>query len=279
LGSYLNCYDFQQKQEDLMAEDEYVLSHAAEASERERLGLLELLADPRSQRRLAALGIQHGWRCLEVGAGHGSMVRWLAEQVGPQGKVVATDINPCFLTEIELPNVEVRQHDIRTDPLEPAAYDLVHCRAVLMHLAEPHLAVRRMVAALRIGGWLLVEAGDLSSIRAVDAKHPLAEFFNRKTREIFERVSHASAYNPYGGCQVRGLLEEAGLTDVGNEGVALIARGGELDGRRECMTLQAGVERGLLSQAECAELQKVYSDPSFSYITLTGFAAWGKRDT
>lgn len=77
-----------------------------------------------------------------------------------------------------LPNVEVRRHDIRTDPLEPGTYDLAHCRAVLVHLPEPHLVVRRMVAALRSGGWLLVEEGDLSSLRAVDASHPLAESFS-----------------------------------------------------------------------------------------------------
>jgi hypothetical protein len=136
-----------------------------------------------------------------------------------------------------------------------------------------------MVAALRIGGWLLVEDVDFSSLRAVDVEHPFAEFFNRKNREILERVAHASATNSYFGCRVRGILEEAGLTDVGNEAVAHIVRGGELDGRLRCMTLQAGVERGLLSQAECAELESVYSDPSFSYITTTMFAAWGKRDT
>ncbi len=256
-----------------MANNEYVLSHAPEGPERERLGLLERQYDPLSQRHLAALGIQQGWRCLELGAGHGSVARWLAERVGPQGRVVATDIDPRFLTEIELPNVEVRRHDIRTDPLEAGTYDLAHCRAVLSHVPEPHLVVRRMVAALRVGGWLLVEDGDFSSIRAVDAKHPFAEFFNRKTREIFER----SVANLYLGCQVRGLLEEAGLTDVGNEGVALIARGGELDSRIVCMGLQAGIEHGFLSQTDYAELQSVYSDPSFSYITLTKFAAWGKR--
>jgi SAM-dependent methyltransferase len=141
----------------------------------------------------------------------------------------------------------VRRHDIRTDPLEAGTYDLVHCRAVLSHVPEPHPVVRRMVAALRIGGWLLVEDGDFSSIRAVDAKHPSAEFFNRKTQEIFER----SVANLYLGCQVRGLIEEAGLTDVGNEGVALIARGGELDSRIVCMGLQAGIEHGFVASGVC----------------------------
>ena len=260
-----------------MANDEYVLSHTADAFERERLNLLERVADPISQRHLAVLGIQRGWRCLEVGAGHASVARWLAEQVGPQGKVVATDINPRFLTEIELPNLEARRHDIRTDPLESGTYDLAHSRAVLAHMPEPHLVVRRMVAALRIGGWLLVEEPDNSSLRAVDSEHPFAEFFNRKTREFYERMMHSSAANPYFGCRVRGLLEEAGLTDIGNEGVTLIARGGEPDARMRCMGNQALMERGLLSQADCADLEEVYSDPSFSYVTTTGFAAWGKR--
>jgi SAM-dependent methyltransferase len=178
-----------------MAENDYAYSHTAEASESERLGFIERLADPFSHRNLATLGIQQGWRCLEVGAGHGSVARWLAEQVGPQGQVVATDINPRFLTEIDVPNVEVRQHDIRTDPLEPGTYDLAHCRAVLGHLPEPLIAVQRMVAALRIGGWLLVEEADNSSLRAVDLKHPLAEFFNRKTREICTYATESETYS------------------------------------------------------------------------------------
>src|SRR5262244_4089208 len=105
-----------------MGEHQYVLSQAADVPERERLALLEHNLDPLSQRRLAALGIQPGWRCLEVGAGHGSIARWLAAQVGPQGRVVATDLNPRFLTDLTLPNVEIRRHDIRTDPLEPHMY-------------------------------------------------------------------------------------------------------------------------------------------------------------
>lgn len=260
-----------------MGEHQYVLSQAADAPERERLALLERTADPLSQRRLVALGIQPGWRCLEVGAGHGSIVRWLAEQVGPQGQVVATDINPRFLTEIEFPNVEVRQHDIRTDPLEPGLYDLAHCRSVLTHMPEPQLVVRRMVEALRIGGWLVIEESDLSSIRAVAASHPLAESFDRQHREIPDRIARAKLFDPYLGHRVRGLLENAGLTEIDNEGVSRITRGGETEARMICMTLQAGVERGILSQTEYTDLQSAFLDPNFSFITPTRFAAWGQR--
>jgi len=205
------------------------------------------------------------------------VARWLAEQVGPQGRVVATDLNPRFLTELQLPTVEVRQHDIRTDPLEPGTYDLAHCRAVLVHMPDPQLVVQRMVEAVRMGGWLLIEEGDFSSMRAVDASHPLAESFDRQNREILDRIAQAKLYNPYLGRRVRGLLEDAGLTAIENEGVSGIVRGGEDEAGLSCMTRQAWVERGILSQTEYAALQSAFLDPSFSFITRTKFAAWGKR--
>src|SRR5712692_89941 len=261
----------------IMGEDQYILSHTADVSERERLGLMEHLHDARSQRYLTALSIQKGWRCLEVGAGQGSIARWLAAQVGPQGRVVATDLNPRFLTEIELSNIEVRQHDIGTDPLEPGTYDLAHCRLVLMHMPEPQLVVGRMVEALRLGGWLLIEDIDVPSLRAVEATHPLAESFDRQYREVLDRIAQARLFHLDMGRRVRGLLEDAGLTEIDNEGVSRIARGGEAEARMMSMTLQAWVERGILSAAEYTDLQSAFLDPSFSFIMRTTFAAWGKR--
>src|SRR2546427_8101766 len=111
-----------------MSDQQYVLADAEHDAERARLDLLEQAGDPISQRRLSALGIGRGWRCLEVGAGGGSMVRWLAREVGPTGAVVAVDINTRFLVDLPA-NVEVRAHDVRADDFEPDAFDLVHCRA------------------------------------------------------------------------------------------------------------------------------------------------------
>jgi ubiquinone/menaquinone biosynthesis C-methylase UbiE len=260
-----------------MGEQQYILGHTADASERERLGLMEQLQDAWSQRYLTALGIQKGWRCLEVGAGYGSLARWLAEQVGPQGRVVATDINPRFLTDMQLPNVEVRQHDIRTDPLEAGRYDLAHCRLVLMHMPDPQRVVQRMVAALRIDGWLLIEELDVPSLRAVEATHPRAESFDRQYREVLDRSAQARLFHLDMGPRVRGLLEEAGLTEIENEGVSRIARGGEAEARMMSMTLQAWMERGILSAAEYTDLHSAFLDPGFSFIMRTTFAAWGKR--
>ena len=63
------------------AEPGYRLAaHGRQAAEDARLGLLEELFDPASRKRRDL--VQPGWRCLEVGAGRGSMAVWLAEQVG-----------------------------------------------------------------------------------------------------------------------------------------------------------------------------------------------------
>ena len=56
------------------------------AEERARLAGIESLWDPGSQSLLEDLGLGAGWRCLEVGAGGGSLVNWMS---GRQGAVEA----------------------------------------------------------------------------------------------------------------------------------------------------------------------------------------------
>jgi hypothetical protein len=134
-----------------------------------------------------------------------------------------------------------------------------------------------MVAAVRMGGWVLIEDADFSSLRAVEATHPLAESHDRHLRDLLDRLTQAKLSDPYLGGRVRGLLEDAGLTEVDNEGVSRIAQGGETEAKMLCMTLQALVERDILSAAAYSAIQQALLDPSFSFITLTIFAAWGKR--
>jgi 2-polyprenyl-3-methyl-5-hydroxy-6-metoxy-1,4-benzoquinol methylase len=113
-----------------------------------RLALLEATADPSTKRRLATLGVVPGWRVADVGAGRGSIAHHLAELVGPRGRVVAADIDPRFLTGLPA-NVEVRCMDIRSEDLEPWAYDLVHCRFVLDHMPDPLGLLHERVTAVR----------------------------------------------------------------------------------------------------------------------------------
>jgi SAM-dependent methyltransferase len=114
----------------LGSEPGYRLAAAGrEKAEDERLDLLEQIFDPGSRHRRDLA--QPGWRCLEIGAGRGSMAVWLAERVGPTGQVVATDIDCRYLARLDHPNLEVVQHNVVEDPLDvlgPGSFDLVCAR-------------------------------------------------------------------------------------------------------------------------------------------------------
>src|SRR5438552_13919852 len=115
--------------------------------------------------RLTQLGVRRGWRCLDVGAGGGSIAPWLRDRVGPEGKVVAVDLDARFFDKE--PGIEARELNILTDDLERDEYDLVHCRLLLHHLRGNQLnALRRMAAALRPGGVLLTSECYLGALLA-----------------------------------------------------------------------------------------------------------------
>ncbi len=122
--------------------------------ERERLVAMEDLWDAGTKAVIESLGIEPGRRCLEVGAGGGSIATWLAAKVEPAGEVLATDISTRHLDVVDRPNVEVRRHDILGDPLPEEGFDLVHARLVVEHLGRR--ALERMAAAVRPGGWVVL---------------------------------------------------------------------------------------------------------------------------
>ena len=139
--------------------------------ERDRLAGIESLFDSYSMRRLADLGVSQGWQCLEVGFGAGGVALWLAERVGSTGRVVAVDLDPRFLDGHGRANLEVRKHDVAADPLEEAAFDLAHARAVLDLVPDRQRALERMLSALRPGGWLVLEEIDIGGIMAPALAH------------------------------------------------------------------------------------------------------------
>lgn len=58
----------------------YLLDNAAQQTGG-RFSGLDAGLDENTQAHLSALGIAAGWRCLEVGAGSGSIARWMAERL------------------------------------------------------------------------------------------------------------------------------------------------------------------------------------------------------
>ena len=146
----------------------YILddSHAVEY---QRLDLMSKILDPWTRRYLNTVGVGPGWNCLELGGGNGSVSEWLCDRVGPSGSVTVIDINPVLLNLVPAQNLTVLQADIRTADLPELAFDLVSCRAFLHQIADHAPAVlERMAAAVRPGGWLLVQEPDFSLARTTE---------------------------------------------------------------------------------------------------------------
>ncbi|MGH3681310.1 MAG: methyltransferase domain-containing protein [Natronosporangium sp.] len=182
--------------------------------EQPRLAAQAARLDPVTFRRLHELGVGAGWRCLEVGGGTGSVAGWLRERVGERGHVVVTDVETRWLAALAWPNLEVRQHDITVDPVEPDSYDLIHARLVLMHLPDPEAVLAKLIAALHPGGWLLVEEADWHSTVVC---HPPSPAWTR----VFEAVSAAlesAGQDLAAGRRLPAALTAAGLTDIAAEG-------------------------------------------------------------
>jgi SAM-dependent methyltransferase len=204
------------------AESPYVLDNAGKEASA-RFPALSVLFDAGTIRHFEALGVSPGWRCLEIGGGGGSVASWLAARVGPTGHVLVTDIDPRFLESLHLENAEVRRHDISTDPLPDAAFDLVHARLVLVHVLQRERALAQMIAALKPGGWLIDEEFD-SSVFPDPALGP-GEVLS-KTHLAMTRVMDDRGVDRNFGRRLFGLMRTLGLVDVAAEGRTIMFSAG-----------------------------------------------------
>ncbi len=188
-----------------MQRNPYIFDNAAEAETAERFASLDALYNFRTFRFLETTGIGPGWHCLEVGGGSGSVAAWMADRVGPSGNVLVTDIDPRCMEGLAYrrpAHMELRRHDIGTDPLPEQAFDLIHARLVLQHVPQRQQALARLVAALRPRGWLVIEEFDGGII---DRAIPTADATDaERHRTMVRAVAH--------------LMGERGLRPTGPAG-------------------------------------------------------------
>jgi ubiquinone/menaquinone biosynthesis C-methylase UbiE len=224
-----------------MSETRYVFSNAWELAER-RLEFLELEHDPTTKRRALDLGLQSGWRCLEVGAGRGSIVRWLSDVVGPSGHVFAVDIDTRFLNALP-GNVELHRLDVVTDELPAAQFDFVHTRLLLMHLPERNEILRKLVSALRPGGWILCEENDVFPILGAAAG------LYKDAWLSFVRGMLAAGVDPTWVRTLPASLEQLGLLNIRTDVVVPFFRGGSNEAQFWTLTWMQSMDKVVASGA------------------------------
>jgi SAM-dependent methyltransferase len=243
--------------------------------ETRRLGILARWRDPATIRALTDVGIGPGWRCLEIGAGSGSVAHWMAEQVAPSGSVLSVDIDLRFHCEAS-PNMEIRQVDVLADPLPEAEFDLVHARAVLTHLLDRPKAVDRFVSAAKPGGWVVIEEADWRAFEAQPLPWPLAGV----AAVVNGGLRNRTGSNPDIGTDVLRMLAERGLTDLDVSGEVRPMWGGTESMHWWSLGLQhAGprlVESGAVTQDDLDEAIAITEDPNFVMLSSLTMSVRGR---
>jgi SAM-dependent methyltransferase len=249
------------------------------AMARDHFETLSTLFNEQTFDHIRALGIRDGWHCWEAGAGGGSVPGWLARQVGSTGHVLASDIDISLLEATADPPYEARRHDLTVDPPPAADFDLVHARLVLEHLTDPSVALATLVAALRPGGWLLVESSDpklqpLACPDEIGREQALANKLRNAFWEIFAQRSHLAL-----GRTLPRLLRDAGLSDISAE--VAFSLGGP-DARHMQHTLITLARPALLAAglASGDEIDQHLADLDSTDLDIAVFptvSAWGRK--
>jgi SAM-dependent methyltransferase len=195
---------------------------------------------------------------------------------------LATDIDVSWAAEATDTVVEVRQHDVAADPVPDGQFDLVHARLVLVHVPDRAAAMANMVAALRPGGWLLVEDADpsLQPLSCLEVLGPEQELAN-KLRSGFRALMAQRGVDLAYGRTLPRLLREAGLSEVGADAAFPVAL-------PECAKLETAtitLIRDQLVTHEVAtdlEIERHLANVAAGKLDLTQppmIAAWGRRKT
>lgn len=246
------------------------------AREYERLRVLGRWRDPATFAALEATGIGEGWHCLEVGAGAGTTSAWMAERVGTTGSVLSTDVDLRFHGPA-VGNTEIRDHDVTRDPLPDDTFDLVHARAVLQHVAEREVALERMIASLKPGGWIVVEEADMRAFEAQPLPEPLATL-----HQIMAIGAASQEYRePSFGTRLLRLAQDHGLVDVEALGIVETMRAGEDSGEWWFLAVEHVrdriVDAGVMSGDDFDAALAIARTPGFKMLGPTSIQLTGRK--
>lgn len=263
-----------------MNERSYVFSGTQTTHERERLEAVQSVFDPATHHHLEQIGIDSGWTCLEVGAGAGSIMHWLCDCVGESGRVVAVDIDPRFIEGTQRSNLEIRRLDIVSTELESNFYDLVHVRAVLMHIRNRDAAFQHLIRALKPGGWFLVEEPDFANAMPAGAdiaKDQCVERVFEATRKLYEVMG----VDPYLGRKLPLILQDYNFNPINAMVNTALFQGQSLRAKIWKMALESIGQRLIdikfCSNQDVEQFIQLTTDRSTWMLDYAIVSAWGQK--
>lgn len=253
------------------------------ANEQEYRRLLSMQAayDAETFRHLDARGVTAGWSCLEVGAGAGSAALWLLGRAGENGRCVATDIDTSFLRLLDAPRLEIWEHDVSRDTLPIGAFDIVHARFVLDVVPNGTDALKRMVDAVRPGGWIMLEEFDSVTSVGYSLSAALDVSAFARIQKALDSLWKEQGFDGEFGRKVAFHLHQFGMSGIESVGHVFMRQGatsGVEPWRLSVERLRSQfVERGLASNQLIDEHQALLMNPEFFYFSPLRVITWARK--
>jgi SAM-dependent methyltransferase len=194
---------------------------------------------------------------------------------------VATDIDTRFLDELTFAQLEIPKHNIATEALESAAFDLVHTRNVLMHLPERQEVIKKMANAVKPGGWLLVEEPDFVT-EAVDSSSPPSwQCLHAKVMQEIYTLWKARGIDFGVGARSFGLLRSLGFQSLRMEGRTQMIQGSSPEAGMFKLSFEqlrdVVLSTGWITRREFDDFLALYDNPSFAWRADLRLSTWGRR--
>jgi SAM-dependent methyltransferase len=230
----------------------------------ERQQLLARVLEPSTREVLARLPHIANARCLDLGCGQGNTTRLLAEALQATD-CIGVEYDPALVeyasAQVNPVGVRFQQGDVTRLPFPDASFDVVFCRYLMIHLADPMSGVREMLRVVRPSGYVVAYEPDF-----------VGEFSDPESSALglINRVWNGLFQNPKGGRRLLRYFREAGASDINGGALMQLEYGAALIKRTYRLTAEAtgplAHVRGILSELEVREmiegLKRLEDDPA-----------------
>jgi len=247
--------------------------HSTDRDEARRLHALAAAYDGMTHRLLIPRLTGSAARCIDVGAGVGTVAAWLASR-GCTVTALDRDAGLLHASEHAFAVVEA---DVCADAYRPGPiFDLVFTRFLLMHLSAREAVLDRLLSWVKPGGWLVVIDGfDVSSPLSGDPDWlaTITAFWAAAQGVLGTDTAWVRRYPE--------PLLRRGLHEVGQRTDLWEVRGGTPQATFFQLTIPTFRSRMLASRQVTAEqldrVARALDDPAFAEFGIGLSSAWGRR--
>lgn len=252
-------------------EELFAHGHHGEAT---RLTALAGALDQSTFGWLERLQVDSHWRCLDIGAGLGTVATWLSQRC-PTGRVVATDRDLGLLPSASRRDWEAIEHDVTVDDFPEGSFDLIHVRWVFSHLHDREAVLAKVVRWLAPGGRILIQ--DLDRFPIASSPDPV---YRKVSEAMCDAVETRIGTDTSWARTFPAPLRRAGLIDLDVEAftapTGATAMGRFWHGSAEQLRGDL-LEQFDVAESELKHVQDQMVNPHFRDFALASVAAWGRR--